>query len=138
MNNKRVKTSLNIASVQMHMTQSQDENLKTMEQYLQHIQKTFPQIDMVVYPELCAMNIGKEMKKDAQEIPGPLTDIFSSWAKQYNLWIIPGSMYELSDQNSDYYWFNNIHNLSLNETENAYNMIIAMDHYVISYSLIIL
>ncbi len=76
MSNQNLKASLNIASVQMHMTQNQDKNLNTMEEYLQHIQKTFPQIDMVVFPELCAMNIGKGMKKDAQEIPGPLTSVF--------------------------------------------------------------
>ena len=99
MSNNKLKTSLNIASVQMHITQDQDTNLNRMEEYLLYIQKTFPQIDMVVFPELCAMNIGKNMKEDAQEIPGPLTNIFSDWAKNYKLWIIPGSMYELSDDN---------------------------------------
>jgi len=99
MSNNKLKTSLNIASVQMHITQDQDTNLNRMEEYLLYIQKTFPQIDMVVFPELCAMNIGKNMKEDAQEIPGRLTNIFSDWAKNYKLWIIPGSMYELSDDN---------------------------------------
>lgn len=96
MKNKNSKTSLNIASVQMHVTQDQNTNLKSMEEYLQHVQKTFPQIDMIVFPELCAMNVGKDMNNDAQEIPGALTKIFSDWAKKYKLWIIPGSMYEHS------------------------------------------
>ena len=97
MKNKNSKTSLNIASVQMHITQDQKTNLKTMEEYLQHIQSTFPQIDMVVFPELCAINVRKNMDKDAEEIPGALTNIFSNWAKKYKLWIIPGSMYESSN-----------------------------------------
>ena len=97
MKNKNSKTSLNIASVQMHITQDQKTNLKTMEEYLQHIQDTFPQIDMVVFPELSAMNVGKSMDNDAEEIPGVLTSIFSNWAKKYKLWIIPGSMYERSN-----------------------------------------
>ena len=97
MKNKNSKTSLNIASVQMHITQDQKTNLKTMEEYLQHIQNTFPQIDMVVFPELCAMSVGKSMDNDAEEIPGVLTSIFSNWAKKYKLWIIPGSMYERSN-----------------------------------------
>ena len=79
MKNKNSKTSLNIASVQMHITQDQKTNLKTMEEYLQHIQNTFPQIDMVVFPELCAMNVGKSMDNDAEEIPGVLTSIFSTY-----------------------------------------------------------
>ena len=99
MSNKQSKTNLNIASVQMHVTQNQKDNLVTMEKYLQHIQKTFPQIDMVVFPELCAMNIGSDMKSGAQKVPGPLTSVFSNWAKKYELWIIPGSMYELSHDN---------------------------------------
>ena len=99
MSNKKLITSLNIASVQMHITQDQDTNLNRMEEYLLHIQKIFPQIDMVVFPELCAMNVGKNMKKDAQEIPGPLTNIFSNWEKNYKLWIVPGSMYELLFKN---------------------------------------
>ena len=85
MSNKQSKTNLNIASVQMHVTQNQKENLVTIEKYLQHIQKTFPQIDMVVFPELCAMNIGGDMKSDAQKVPGPLTSVFSDWAKKYEL-----------------------------------------------------
>ena len=52
MKNKNSKTSLNIASVQMHVTQDQNTNLKSMEEYLQHVQNTFPQIDMIVFPEL--------------------------------------------------------------------------------------
>ena len=65
MKNKKSKTSLNIASVQMHITQDQNANLKSMEEYLQHVQNTFPQIDMIVF------------------IPNPLIKIF--WKKEKTL-----------------------------------------------------
>ena len=70
-----------------------------MEEYLIHINATFPQIDLVVFPELSSMSIGKIMAKQAQPIPGELTDIFAGWAKKYGVWLIPGSMYESSDNN---------------------------------------
>ena len=36
--------SIIIASVQMHITKSKTENLKTMENYLDHINKLFPNL----------------------------------------------------------------------------------------------
>ena len=41
MSNQNLKTSLNIASVQMHMTQSQDKNLNTMEEYCKSLNLSF-------------------------------------------------------------------------------------------------
>ena len=70
-----------------------------MEEYLIHINAAFPQIDLVVFPELSSMSIGSKMAKQAQPIPGELTDIFAGWAKKYGVWLIPGSMYESSDNN---------------------------------------
>ena len=94
MNNK-----INIASIQMFATKSQDENLRTMEEYLTHIHSVFPQIELVVFPELSPMNIGNSMDKEAQTIPGDITDIFSNWARKFEVWLIPGSMYEFCDKN---------------------------------------
>tara|TARA_B110000438_G_scaffold303306_1_gene364215 strand:- start:2079 stop:2906 length:828 start_codon:yes stop_codon:yes gene_type:complete len=99
MSEKKIKSNFNIASVQMFMTQDQKTNLKRMEENLKHIQNTSPHIDMVVFPELCSMNIGTNMEEDAQQIPGPLTKVFAGWAKKYKIWIIPGSVYELSNDN---------------------------------------
>ena len=99
MSEKKIKSNFNIASVQMFMTQDQKTNLKRMEENLKHIQNKSPQIDMVVFPELCSMNIGTNMEEDAQQIQGPLTKVFAGWAKKYKIWIIPGSVYELSNDN---------------------------------------
>ena len=90
---------ITIASVQMFVTRHQEENIKKMEEYLAYINETFPQIDLVVFPELSPMNIGKNMEKQAEPIPGNLTNIFSGWAKKYGVWLIPGSMYESRDKN---------------------------------------
>ena len=73
---------ITIASVQMFVTRHQEENIKKMEEYLAYINETFPQIDLVVFPELSPMNIGKNMEKQAEPIPGNLTNIFSGWAKR--------------------------------------------------------
>ena len=94
-----MNSHLTIASVQMFATTKQETNLKTMEEYLIHINAAFPKIDLVVFPELSSMSIGSKMAKQAQPIPGELTDIFAGWAKKYGVWLIPGSMYESSDNN---------------------------------------
>ncbi len=78
-----MKNHLTIASVQMFATTKQETNLKTMEEYLIHINAIFPQIDLVVFPELSSMSIGSKMAKQTQPIPGELTGIFASWAKKY-------------------------------------------------------
>ncbi len=51
---------------------------------------------MVVFPELAAHGIVTDVSSEAEGIPGELTTIFSKMAKKYGLWLIPGSIYELS------------------------------------------
>lgn len=99
-NGDEMNSHLNIASVQMYGQLKMDSNLNSMEDYLQYIQKVFPQIGMVVFPELATSGLGgSELKKLAQKIPGELTDTFSHWANKYSTWLIPGSMYELDGKN---------------------------------------
>lgn len=93
-----MKTHINIASVQMFVAKEQKENMKTMEEYLKHIYSVFPHIDMVVFPELCAMDFNSDFKKTAQSSKGQLVETFSGWAKKYKLWLIPGSFYEKSGE----------------------------------------
>ena len=86
-----------IASIQMYSTGDKERNLQTMDKYLEHINKAFPNIKMVVFPELAAHGSISNMRKEAEAIPGELTSIFSNMANKYNLWLIPGSIYEKSD-----------------------------------------
>ncbi len=91
-----MKNYINIASVQMFVSKEQKENMKTMEEHLEHIYSVFPHIDMVVFPELCSMDFNLDFKKNAQASEGGLVKTFSDWAKKYKLWLIPGSIYEKS------------------------------------------
>ena len=90
-----MKNYLTIASVQMYVNQDSATNLKTIEKYLSYVHSTFPQINMIVFPELSPLGLGGNMSKLAQPVPGEMTNIFSQWAKKYKLWFIPGSIYEL-------------------------------------------
>ena len=84
---------LMVASIQMYCHGNQEKNLDTMEDYLAGINKTFPNIELVVFPELSVHgNIGN-ISDESEEIPGKLTSFFSKMAKKYNLWLIPGSIY---------------------------------------------
>ena len=93
----RLNKSLTIASIQMPVSKKKVENLKIMENYLKHINKLFPNVDIIVFPELSPMSIGSKPQDEAEKIPGSLTSTFSSWAREYNVWLIPGSIYELSN-----------------------------------------
>ncbi len=88
--------NLTIASVQMFVHKEKKKNLEEIENHLDYLNRVFPQVKMVVFPELSASDINIEAKKQAEKIPGELTDSFSCLAKKYELWLIPGSMYEYS------------------------------------------
>ena len=77
-----MKNYINIASVQMFVSKEQKENMKTMEEHLEHIYSVFPHIDMVVFPELCSMDFNLDFKKNAQASEGGLVKTFSDWAKK--------------------------------------------------------
>ena len=90
---------ITIASVQMSVHQEQKKNLIIIEKHLKHIKNMFPNISMVVFPELAAHGIVEDSVKTAVEVPGVLTTTFSNLAKDYGLWLIPGSIYERSKNN---------------------------------------
>ncbi len=87
---------ITIASLQMFVHKEQKKNLLEAEKQLIHINKLFPQINMVVFPELSLIDLTLDMHEQAEEIPGNLTMSFSTLAKRYGVWLIPGSIYERS------------------------------------------
>ena len=91
-----MKEQMTVASIQMFSQGDKEKNLNTIEKHLTHINKTFSDIKMVVFPELAAHGIITDVSSEAEGIPGELTTIFSKMAKKYGLWLIPGSIYELS------------------------------------------
>lgn len=65
------------------------------------IRETFPQVQLVVHPELHLSAPGLLLQEDpsyadqaAIDLPGPLTDKLSELARQTGLWLVPGSVYE--------------------------------------------
>ena len=87
---------ITIASIQMFIHKEKSKNMDEAKKYLKHINQLFPQVDMVVLPELSFIDTMKKMKDQAEEIPGDLTKFFSKLAKKYGVWLVPGSMYERS------------------------------------------
>ena len=85
---------ITIASIQMFVHKGKKENLVEVKNNLQHINKLYPQIKMVILPELSITNIGGDINEQAEEIPGSLTRFFSTLAKKHGIWLIPGTMYE--------------------------------------------
>tara|TARA_B100000676_G_C17995661_1_gene797653 strand:- start:625 stop:1446 length:822 start_codon:yes stop_codon:yes gene_type:complete len=94
-----MNNQLIIGSVQMPTSSNRKANLETMESYLAHINKNFPQVELVVFPELASTDFNKKPRVQAEELPGKTTKFFSELAKKYNTWLVPGSVYELESDN---------------------------------------
>ena len=79
-----------IAGVQMHVNYGQD-NIPMMRHKLDVVMLRFPSVEMVVFSELAAY--GPSMDH-AQPLPGPAELQFCEMARQYGVWLIPGSLFE--------------------------------------------
>lgn len=82
-----------IAGIQMQLSASAS-NLDKMHAKLATLMARFPWVQMVVFSELAAFG---PYPKYAQPLPGPAEQAFQTWAKQFNIWLIPGSLFELAD-----------------------------------------
>ena len=56
-----MKNQITIASVQMYVHETMNKNIQVMEKHLAHIKKTFPDIEMVVFPELAVHGLNKDL-----------------------------------------------------------------------------
>ncbi len=88
--------TITIASIQMFVHKNKKQNVKQVKNYLKYLSKVFPQVEMVVFPELSVSESALEPEEQAENIPGELTRLFSRLAKKHGLWLIPGSIYEKS------------------------------------------
>ena len=67
-----------------------------------NIKKNFPWVQLVMFHELVVPGLvqfvstdnGDKWKKNAQSIPGPLTERLCALARKNGQWLVPGSMYE--------------------------------------------
>lgn len=85
---------LGFAGIQMKVHPGED-NIERMAEHLETIRRDHPLVELVLFSELCAF--GPE-KRYAQTIPGPCTEAFRRLAREHEIWLIPGSIHETTDQ----------------------------------------
>jgi predicted amidohydrolase len=78
-----------IAGLQLALPNA--DNLATIEQQITGCKKRFPWVDMIVLSELASFGPSKVF---AQEMPGAAEEFYCKLAKELDIWIIPGSLYE--------------------------------------------
>lgn len=82
-----------IAGIQMHVS-AVTSNLPTMEHRLATLMTVYPWVEMVIFSELAVRG---PLTIHAEPMPGPTEEIFCALARKYNIWLLPGSMYERRD-----------------------------------------
>ncbi|MEA3357976.1 MAG: carbon-nitrogen hydrolase family protein [Thermodesulfobacteriota bacterium] len=73
-------------------------NLDNMVKQIKLIKYYSPWVKLVVTPELCFQG-ASDFEKKAREIPNPITEYCSKIAKDNNIYLIPGSIYEKQGDN---------------------------------------
>jgi len=70
------------------------DNLDAMSRQIEKTMKRYPWVQLILFGELCIFgtNLGS-----AQSLPGPAENHFCSLARQYNIWLLPGSLYEMEN-----------------------------------------
>lgn len=93
-----------IAAVQMQVVPwDSPATLDCMAEVIASTKAMFPWVDMICFPELCPAGVssfsppppGVGRYDTAQAIPGPMTARFGEMARRHNVWLQPGSMFEL-------------------------------------------
>src|SRR5512136_2987364 len=76
-----------------------------MTDIVKNVHTSFPWVQLMMFHELVVPGLvqfvtadnSDTWKKNAEPIPGPLTERLCSLAKQSGIWLVPGSMYEQED-----------------------------------------
>ena len=91
---------LTVAGVQMFVQfQDVEANLRTMEEQVAFISRSYPYVDVILFPELAMYGAPfADWKNAAIEIPGKVTDRLARLAKKYRKWLIPGSFFERTSE----------------------------------------
>jgi deaminated glutathione amidase len=85
-------TRFAIAGIQMRVSATED-NVVTMRHRLTTLMAIYPWVRMVVFSELA---VSGPLPQAAQPIPGPAEEALRELAAMHSLWLVSGSMYELS------------------------------------------
>lgn len=83
-----------IAGIQMRVS-AVAPNVEMMKLKIEITMNLYPWVDMIVFSELCAYG---PLVHTAQEIPGQLEKEMQYMAKKHNVWLLPGSIFEKSDE----------------------------------------
>lgn len=86
-------SSFAVAAVQMDLPAA--DNLVAMAQAVAAVKRRFPWVDLVLFGELCAFGPRPET---AEPMPGPAETWFCSVARKHDVWLVPGSLYEIDDE----------------------------------------
>jgi len=99
-----------IAGVQMSVVPwDADANVDKIGEIVLQIRRNFPWVNLVLFHELSVAGLVQFVttesqdtwRKDAQAVPGPLTDRLCEIARKNRIWLVPGSLYE--NDGKDYY-----------------------------------
>jgi predicted amidohydrolase len=82
--------ALGFAGVQMEVVPG-DRNIGRMADYLEAIQRDCPWVELVLFSEMCVFGSDPRW---AQRIPGEATERLCRLARQFQLWLVPGSLCE--------------------------------------------
>ncbi|MGP9766140.1 carbon-nitrogen hydrolase family protein [Halomonas sp. AOP13-D3-9] len=86
-------TYFTIAGVQMHALHHGD-NTDAMRNRIDALMNRFPQVQMVLFSELMPMGASPHY---AMPMPSEVEQLFCALAEQYQIWLIPGSMFEQTE-----------------------------------------
>ncbi len=78
-----------IAGLQLELTN--EDSLALIAKYIASTKKRYPWLDMIVLSELASFGIDK---KYAEPLPSKTEDFYCQLAKEHDIWLIPGSLFE--------------------------------------------
>jgi predicted amidohydrolase len=84
---------LSIAALQLELCI--EDNLSLLEHEIAQVRKRFPWVQMVVLPELCTFGPATDL---AVSLPGEVENCFCEAARQHEMWLVPGSIFERRGQ----------------------------------------
>ncbi len=79
-----------IAGIQMPVSAG-GSNVPMMKHKIEVLMNVYPWVQMVMFSELCAFG---PLTYYSQEFPNPTEDEFCELARKYNIWLIPGTMFQ--------------------------------------------
>jgi len=102
--------TLSVAAIQTAPVPGDREaTLARVELQVRSVKELFPHVQLVLLPELLLAAEGPlltgpsaPLREVAQPIPGPLTDRLGDLAADTGLWLVPGTLYELGDDDRIY------------------------------------